>query len=226
MTSFPDTRMSLIMRLTESETQRIDHAAWREFADSYMPLIYRFAKRRGLQDADAQELVQRVLLSVIQAIGRWKPAELSAEGKIPRFRHWLFTIARNQLINFIKQHQRMPATGGTDHIYAMAQVAGPAQSFNKQNELQILEENELLACFEHEALLWATTQVKMQVAPQTWSAFWRTVVLGDSCQDVSEELQLSVGSVYAARSRVLARIKNLIELANSNVVPFRTEELK
>lgn len=56
----PDTRISLILRLPRSA----DGAAWREFVELYEPLILRFARARGLQSNDAQELVQRVFVAV------------------------------------------------------------------------------------------------------------------------------------------------------------------
>lgn len=65
----PDTRISLILRLPQSA----DAAAWREFVELYEPLVLRFARKRGLQEADAQDLVQRVFASVAGAVDRWQP---------------------------------------------------------------------------------------------------------------------------------------------------------
>lgn len=55
----PDTRHSLLMRLTDAS----DVSAWDEFVAIYEPLVYRLARRKGLQDADAQEVVQEVMRS-------------------------------------------------------------------------------------------------------------------------------------------------------------------
>jgi len=70
MTINPETRESLILRLPSAA----DAQAWREFVDLYEPLIIRFSKRRGLQDADAREIAQNVLISVAKAVDRWEPA--------------------------------------------------------------------------------------------------------------------------------------------------------
>src|ERR1051325_9566926 len=72
-----------------------NHAAWQEFVNLYGPVIYGFARKRGLQDADAADLMQDVLRSVSRAIGR-----LEYDRKRGTFRGWLFTITRNKVLNF------------------------------------------------------------------------------------------------------------------------------
>jgi DNA-directed RNA polymerase specialized sigma24 family protein len=69
MEESPATRRSLIVKLRDSA----DHAAWEEFVTLYEPLIYRLARRKGLQDADAHDLCQEVFRAVSQAIGGWDP---------------------------------------------------------------------------------------------------------------------------------------------------------
>jgi DNA-directed RNA polymerase specialized sigma24 family protein len=63
----PETRNSLIMRLPNQG----DQDAWGQFVAIYDPLIYRLARLKGFQDADAKELVQEVLLAVSKAVHRW-----------------------------------------------------------------------------------------------------------------------------------------------------------
>ena len=80
MTESPETRDSLILRLKD----RADQEAWGEFLEIYGPLVYRLAAAKGLQHADAEDVVQQVCSSVARAVDRWQP-----DAKRARFRTWL-----------------------------------------------------------------------------------------------------------------------------------------
>src|SRR5262252_2146638 len=104
--SEPTTRPSLLLRLRDP----MDERAWGEFVEIYGPLIHRLARRRGLQDADAADLVQEVFRAVAGAIERYDPDP--ARGS---FRGWLSTIARNLIINLLDAQRRHPrGTGDTE----------------------------------------------------------------------------------------------------------------
>ena len=189
----PATRRSLIVKLRDPA----DTEAWGEFVAIYEPLIYRLARRKGLQDADARDLCQEVFRTVAQAIGRWDldPARGS-------FRGWLSRIARNLLVNFLtRRPYRLRGSGST--------------SVQDLLEAQPAADPSATALFEAEyrrrLFRWAAEDVRGEFAPTTWQAFWRSAVEGRPPADVARELGLSVGAVYIARSRVLARLRRRIE---------------
>jgi RNA polymerase sigma factor (sigma-70 family) len=191
MPRVPDTKASLILRLPSAD----DADAWREFVSIYEPFVYRFARRGGLQDADARELVQNVLLSVARAVGRWRP-----DRQRGRFRTWLFRIARNQLLDVLAKQQRsIVASGGSGLFDLLNQTLTPGDDQNMRLE------------HRRELLRWAAEQVKNTVNETTWNAFWMTAVQERTVETVASELGLTTGAVYIARSRVLARLRDEVK---------------
>jgi RNA polymerase sigma-70 factor (ECF subfamily) len=188
----PTTRPSLLLRLRNPE----DTAAWAEFVEVYEPLIYRLAQNKGLQDADAQDLCQDVFRAVASAIERWDPDP--AKG---RFRGWLFRITRNLLVNFLADRRRQAVGSGSSSILELLE-AQPAQDAKAEAEFAVE--------FKRRAFRWAADQVKKDFADTTWQAFWNTGVENRPIASVADELGLSVGAVYIARTRVLARLRERV----------------
>src|SRR5438552_4141755 len=123
----PSTRNSLVLRLRDPQ----DGAAWAEFVDIYEPLVYRLARGKGLQDADARDLCQEVLRAVAGAIERWDPDP--AKG---RFRGWLFRIARNLLVNFLVKQLTQPRGSGSSSVQELL-AAQPASDPLAQAEFAV-----------------------------------------------------------------------------------------
>lgn len=104
MPEFPNTSHSLIARVKDQG----DGAAWAEFLGIYQPVVFRMARRRGLQVADAQDVMQQVFLSISKSIDGWVPGDLQ-----PPFRAWLTTIALNAITKALTRRPRDAATGST-----------------------------------------------------------------------------------------------------------------
>jgi RNA polymerase sigma factor (sigma-70 family) len=193
MSRVPETRASLILRLPSAD----DAEAWREFVSIYEPFVFRFARRGGLQDADARELVQNVMLAVARAVGRWKPD--STRG---RFRTWLFRIARNQLLDILAKRSRDEVTNRVTSNSELFDLVCSSSS-NGQIELHSAQRRELFR--------WASDRVKNCVKPQTWQAFWMTAVEDQEPETVAIQLKMTIGAVYIARSRVISRLRDEVK---------------
>jgi len=191
MPSLPETRASLILRLPDAA----DALAWDEFTAVYAPLVYRLARRRGLQPADADDLVQEVLTAVTRSVDGW----LANSGRGP-FRAWLLTIARNLTVNHLTRAKTRPlGTGDSDMARNLAQ-----QAFNGQSDSEFDIE------YRREVFRWAAEHVRSAVTEKTWDAFWRSSVDQQPVEAVAKQLGMSVGSVYIAKSRVMNRLREIV----------------
>ena len=188
----PITRNSLLVRLQDAN----DIAAWEDFAEIYGPVVYRVALAKGLQSADAEDLVQEVFLAVSLALSQWLVREDRGA-----FRAWLIRIARNEAIDRMRQRAtRSLGCGGSAAEQMLAQV--PARS-----ELSDSLDME----YERSIFRWAAKQVQEEVSDQVWQAFWLTSIEEIPIAEAASRLQTGVGNIYVARSRVMARIKSHID---------------
>ena len=186
-----ETRASLILRLQDGD----DVAAWEEFVQIYSPVVYRVALKRGFQPADADNITQEVLLAVARSVTQW--LERTDRGS---FRAWLLRIARNEAFDLINgKATRSLGRDGPDAESLFADL--PAKS---EISSQLDREHER-AVFQ-----WAARRVRDAVAEHTWQASSLTHIEGQSVDEVARLLNLRPGNVYLARSRVMARIKELV----------------
>jgi RNA polymerase sigma-70 factor (ECF subfamily) len=189
----PLTRASLLVQIRDQGDQN----AWREFVALYGPLVYGFARQRGLQDADAADLMQDVMRSVSAAIGR-----LDYDRNQGTFRGWLFTITRNKVFNFLSARRIRPQ--GTGDTTANRMLDTHPDASDDDSEAWELEYQRRVAAL-------AMQRIKSEFQQKTWEAFRMTAVDGNSPADVAERIGMSPGAIYVARSRVLARLKEEVE---------------
>jgi RNA polymerase sigma-70 factor (ECF subfamily) len=201
----PSTRASLLVRLRDPRDER----AWAEFVDLYTPLLRRLARAKGLQDADAADLAQDVFRAVAGAIDRFDldPARGS-------FRAWLSRIGRNLAINALADRRRHPAGSGDTRVARLLdEQPGP-----DPNDTVLFQTE-----YRREVFRWAAGRCRAEFRESTWRAFWRTSVEGEEPANVARSLGMTVGAVYVARSRVMARLRREVEGLEPDAEPTAGE---
>jgi len=193
MAEAPLTRATLLVRLKDID----DSEAWTEFVQLYGPVVYGFARKRGLQDSDAADMVQEVLRSVARNADR-----MVYDPKKGTFRGWLYTVTRNKIYNFLSAQKRRPrAAGDVGSQERLESYADPSNDAEADWELE----------YQRRLSSKAMDRVKHEFQPATWQAFLGTAVEGRPAVEVGESLKMTSGAVYVAKSRVLARLRDEVQ---------------
>jgi RNA polymerase sigma-70 factor, ECF subfamily len=184
-----ETSLSLLNRLCRSP----EAESWNRLVDLYAPLLRAWLRKYDVQDADADDLVQEILIAVMKDLNTFEHG-----GHPGAFRGWLRAILINRLRNFWRGRGRRPqARGGSDLERRLAELEDPAgemsRIWNREHDQYVARR--LLAA------------VETQFAPKTWQAFARTALEGARADVVAAELGMSVNAVFIAKSRVLSRLR-------------------
>ena len=194
------TRASLLLRIRNAE----DQTAWATFVEIYTPLVWGLCRRYGLQDADAADLAQEVMLTVAKAIRTFE-----YDSQRGSFRAWLLTVTRRKLHNFWSRQGRHPRTVTNTAILANLEASASAQEeacWDREYHRRVFEQ--------------AAGKVRKDVKDSTWQAFWQTAMENRPGIEVARNLGLNLSSVYVARKRVLDRIRAVIEeISDENLSP-------
>ena len=189
----PATRQSLILRLVDHR----DVLAWEEFAEIYGPLIRRYGRNKNLQEADADDLAQEVFRLVAAALGRavYDPRRGS-------FRSWLLTITHNTLVNSqIAARRQARGSGDTAVAELIAKVPAPSSE----------EDAEFETAYRRRILAWAAQKIGREFSEMAWKIFWGAGVEGRNPKELAASLGTTVGTIYYYKSRVMSRIREIIE---------------
>jgi RNA polymerase sigma-70 factor (ECF subfamily) len=186
------TRQSLLLRAQDG-----DENAWKDLTDLYRPLVVGWLRYQAVPADDVDDLVQEILLAAVQNLSAF-----SHSGRSGAFRSWLRTIAHNCACDFWKaQGRRGRAAGGTDGAEVLRQLEDPASGLNRQWDEE--HDRYVLRCL--------LDLMELEFEPATVKAFRRVALEGAPSAEVAQELGLSVGAVYAAKSRVLRRLREVAE---------------
>jgi RNA polymerase sigma-70 factor (ECF subfamily) len=189
--SAPTTSLSLFERLHDPA----DQDAWGEFDRRYGPRIRTWCLRWGLQEVDAEDLRQQLLLKLLD--------KMQTFVYDPRrsFRGWLKTLVRHAVSDFVKQRS------GT------VRGSGDSKVWERLNEVEAREDlvGRLKAQFDLDLLEIAGGRVRQRVAPSTWAAFVGTAIEFQSAGEVARRTGLSIDQVYSNKAQVLRLLREEIQ---------------
>jgi RNA polymerase sigma-70 factor (ECF subfamily) len=192
------TSASLLGRLHASPT---DSAAWEHFVARYDPQVLAWCRHWRLQEADAHDVAQAVLLRLSSKLRTFEydPAR--------SFRAYLKTLARYAWRDWVEQRRRSLAVGSGD-----SRVGDALHSVEAGDDLAA----RLAHQFDREMFEAAALRVQLRVEPQTWSAFQLTAIDGLAAADAAARLAMGVAAVFKAKSRVQAMLREEIRRLDSN----------
>ena len=199
------TRQSLLSRLRDWQ----DQDGWRDFFDSYWRLIYNVARKSGLDDSAAQEVVQFTFIYLSRRMPnfRYDPARGS-------FKSWLRVVTRSR----ISAYRRSEKNGG---VFVLSPLPGEEDEFPIEQlsdpTADVLDE-EWRREWEENLLNTAFRRLRSKVSAQQLLVF-RLATPGDlPLTQVAKKLGVSLAQVYLARHRVgrllkaeVARLRNETE---------------
>lgn len=184
----PDTRPTLLLRVRDWD----DQAAWQTFVEIYQPLIVGQCRKGGLQTADAEEVCQEVLARVADSIRKF-----DYNPQRGRFRSWLYTVVRSLISSHVARRMRQPKASDA----SIGSAAAPTTEPDWERE------------YVDRLFVWACQRARGDVKSNTWQAFHATVVENRPVETVAAELGMTAGAIYIARSRMIARIRELVREA-------------
>ena len=178
------TRSTLLVRLKDLE----DQEAWHDFFEAYWKLIFNFARKAGLNEADAEDVVQET----VRAVARRMP-EFEYNRRHGSFRSWLLTITRRRVTDLFRRAERR---GGKSTITVEPDEL--AEHASQQNDLEQLWNDEWAQWLSANAL----EQVKQKVSPRQYQLFYAYVIREWEVAAVMETFGASRDQVYQTKHRV------------------------
>jgi RNA polymerase sigma-70 factor (ECF subfamily) len=196
---FIPTRKSLLSRLKSWD----DQDSWREFFDTYWRLIYSVARKSGLTEAEAQDVVQETLISVAERMPGFK-----YDPKLGSFKSWLMRILRRRIADHLREQYRKPPSIGLDRTQRSEEETVEEVADGSFEHLESIWDEEWRAHLHQAAL----EKVKRRVKPEQFQMFDFYALQGLPVRQVAKILGASLMQVYLVRHRVAKLLRD--EVAN------------
>ena len=190
--------IALVERLKANEPD-----GWRELLLLYGPLVDWWIAGSNLPKPDRDDIFQNVFVAVAEGIPRF-----GEEGKANSLRGWLRIITRSRVVDHFRRNWRTwPAKGGDAALTEILDV--PADSLTQPGTPEIADNKKAIEL--QRLLAPALAIAKSKVNERTWLAFWASTVDDRPTADIAQELGITPSAVRLAKSRVLGRLRDLLE---------------
>lgn len=195
------TSLTLLERLRDDgETE-----SWQELQDLYQPLLRKWLAKYSIQDSDAEDLIQEVMLAVSKEI-----AAFEHNGRTGAFRAWMRTILSNRLLMFWRsQKKTAKVLQESNFVRHIEQLQDPASALSRVWD----RDHDQMVAYQ------LLQRSQKHFTEQTWECFRRFALEGEPAKRVASELGVSINTVFIAKSRVLSRLreeaKGIVDSATS-----------
>jgi RNA polymerase sigma factor (sigma-70 family) len=189
------TRKSLIARLSNWE----DNSRWQEFFDTYWQLIYSVARRAGLHDDEAQEVVQETCISVAKNVEKY-------DAKAGSFKSWLLQMSRWRIMDQFRKrpkNRHISRDDDTRMTATLDRIPGEGET-----RFEDMWEEE----WQRRALDAALTKMKKKVDAKHYQIFDCTVIKGWSAAETAKNLDTNIAQVYLVKHRLKAMLKKELKV--------------
>lgn len=159
--------------------------SWDRFLQLYTPLLFAFARRLNVYNQDAADLVQEVLTVLVK-----KMPEFNYSPQL-RFRGWLWTVTLNKWRELQRRKRPVLAENG---LFQTIVAEDAIEEFSEEEYRIFLVQR-------------AAQLIRSDFKEETWQIFWKCTALEKPAEEVASEMKVSLDAVYAAKSRVLRRLR-------------------
>lgn len=180
--------------------QNMESDAWRRLVEVFSPVVMHWCLQSGVDKHSALDIVQEIFVAVARNISSFRRREAAGS-----FRNWLATICRNKIRDHFRDQAKHPnGRGGTEALNWIQQqqndadVSDPDDSINEQWLGKMIPFR-------------VVELVRSECQAVTWQAFWMSTIDNVSPAAVAEKLEISLATVYQAKSRVLRRIRQRLQ---------------
>ncbi|MEL7496573.1 MAG: sigma-70 family RNA polymerase sigma factor [Planctomycetota bacterium] len=183
------TSPSLLLRIRDPN----DQDAWSLFFDLYEPIVRSYSFQKRIQPADMDDIVQDVMSSVAKAIRSFE-----YDPKKGRFRAWFGTVTANRIKTFLGKQNRQREKTPQREIVNSDEYVDP--------------DTDWITIFSERVFWSACNRIRNNFNETTWACFEATWVRNESANEVADQLNVPVHSVYVNKSRVVKRLESEIRL--------------